>query len=238
VSEYNRRYLLSRMSPGSNGKLCCIDYGLDLSEFSFRWPRASDPGPPTILSVARLVEKKGLGDLILAADILRRQGHRFRVWVIGDGPLRQALEKQVAERGLNDCIILMGAQPHEQVRLAYDRASIFALPCVVAGDGDRDGLPNVLLEAMASGIPVVSTSVVGIPELIDSDRDGLVVPPNDALGLANALAKLLVAPDLRDRLARAARAKIEERFSIDRSAERLVDLFVPVEKGKARCLHP
>src|SRR2546425_1647288 len=227
VSEYNRRYLLSRISPDLNSKVNCIDYGLDISEFSFRWPRASDPEPPVILAVARLVEKKGLGDLILAADILRRQGHCFRVQIIGDGPLRHALENRVAERGVLDCGTLLGAQPHEKVRQAYERASIFVLPCVVAADGDRDGLPNVLLEAMASGIPVVSTSVVGIPESIDSECDGLVIPPNDPPALASALARLLVAPLLRDRLARAARAKVEERFSIDRSAERLLELFVP-----------
>jgi glycosyltransferase involved in cell wall biosynthesis len=124
------------------------------------------------------------------------------------------------------------------VRLAYERASIFVLPCVVAADGDRDGLPNVLLEAMASGIPVVSTSVVGIPELIDSERDGLVVPPNNARALASALERLLVDPYLRDRLAQAARAKIEERFSIDRNVDRLLDLFVSTEKGETLCRHP
>jgi glycosyltransferase involved in cell wall biosynthesis len=236
ISEYNRRYL-SQISPESSGKVCCVDYGLDLSEFSFRWPRASDPGTPMILAVARLVEKKGLGDLISAADILRKQGHCFRVQIIGDGPLRQALESRVAELALQDCVTLLGAQPHEKVRLAYERASIFVLPCVVAADGDRDGLPNVLLEAMASGVPAVSTSVVGIPELIDSGCDGLVIPPNDTRALAKALERLLVDPCLRDRLARAARAKIDERFSIGRSAERLLDLFFPIERGKGRCLH-
>jgi len=237
VSDYNRRYLLSRISPDSNGRVCCIHCGLDLSEFSCRWPRASDPEPPTILAVARLVEKKGVGDLIRAADILRGQGRSFRVQIIGDGDLRQVLENQVAERGLQDRVTLLGAQPHEKVRLAYARASIFVLPCLVAADGDRDGLPVVLLEAMASGLPVVSTSVVGIPELIASERDGLLVPPNDPRALADALARLLVDPDLRDRLARAARAKIEERFSIERSADRLLDLFFPIAKGTDQCLH-
>jgi glycosyltransferase involved in cell wall biosynthesis len=234
VSEYNRQYLLGR-SPHVNGKVRCVECGLDLSEFRFRWPRAADPGPPIILAVARLVEKKGLGDLILAADMLRSQGHRFRVQIIGDGPLRQALERRVAEHGLRDDVTLLGAQPHEIVRAAYDRAAVFVLPCVVAGDGDRDGLPNVLLEAMASGLPVVSTAVVGIPDLIASERDGLVIPPNDAGALASALARLLVDPPLRDRLARAARDKIEARFSIDRSAEQLLAIFAPAPGGEAPC---
>ena len=225
VSEYNRRYLQSRMSPDSNGKVRCVYNSLDLSEFSFRWPRASDPGPPVILSVARLVEKKGLGDLILAAEILRGQGRCFRIQIIGDGPLRQALENQVAERGLNDWVTLMGAQPHEQVRLAYEHAAVFVLPCVVAADGDRDGLPSVLLEAMGSGVPVVSTPVSGIPELIESERDGLLVPPNDPARLADALDRLLASAELRERLGRAARAKIEAHFSLDRSATQLLALF-------------
>jgi glycosyltransferase involved in cell wall biosynthesis len=235
VSEYNRRYLSSR-STHLNGKVHCIENGLDLAEFTYRWPRASDPGPPTILAVARLVEKKGLGDLILAADLLRSRGHSFRVEIIGDGSLREALEARVSEAGLEDRVTLRGAQPHEVVRAAYERAAIFVLPCVVAEDGDRDGLPVVLLEAMASGLPVVSTSVVGIPELIEPDRQGLMVPPNDAPALADALEKLLVDPQLRDRLAGSARARIEERFSIERSAERLLAVFEPARGGDALCL--
>jgi glycosyltransferase involved in cell wall biosynthesis len=230
VSEYNRQYLVSR-SPHLNGKVRRIECGLDLDEFRCRWPRAADPGPPVILTVARLVEKKGLVDLILAADLLRRQGHSFRVQIIGDGPLRSTLVARVAERGLEDWITLLGAQPQEVVRAAYERAAIFVLPCVMARDGDRDGLPVALLEAMASGVPVVSTSVVGIPELIDAERDGLIVPPNDAHALAHTLARLLVDPKLRDRLAEAARGKIEERFSIDGSVDRLLTVFAPAEGG-------
>lgn len=227
VSEYNREHL-RRIKPNLNGKVQCIDYGLDLSEFSFRWPRASE-APPIILAVARLVEKKGLGDLILAADILRKRGHSFRVEIIGDGNLHNALRHQVVERGLQDRVMLLGAQSHEKVRLAYERASIFVLPCVVATDGDRDGLPNVLLEAMACGVPVVSTTVVGIPELIEWERDGLLTPPSDPPALAKAMERLLTDADLRDRLARAARSKVEDRFSIDSNAKKLLELFIPTE---------
>src|SRR3989441_4650536 len=171
-TEYNRRYLSSRLGPASNGKLHCVYHGLDLSQFSFPWPRLPDPGPPIILSVARLVEKKGLRDLIVAADILRRRGRSFRVEILGDGPLRQTLEALIGQLGLSERVQLLGTQTHDRVRLAYQRASMFALPCVITRDGDRDGIPNVLLEAMGSGIPVVSTPVSGIPELIESERDG------------------------------------------------------------------
>jgi len=226
-TEYNRRYLSSQIGPAVNGKLHCVYHGLDLSQFSFPWPRLPDPGPPIILSVARLVEKKGLRDLIVAADILRRRGRSFRVEILGDGPLRQTLEALVGQLGLSERVQLLGTQTHDRVRLAYQRASIFALPCVITPDGDRDGIPNVLLEAMGSGIPVVSTPVSGIPELIESERDGLLVPPHNPPMLAGALERLLAEPEARERLARAARAKIEARFALDRSAILLLALFQP-----------
>ena len=234
VSEYNRRYLQS-LSPQLNGKVHCIACGLELSEFPFRRARPT-AAPPLILAVARLVEKKGLGDLLAAADLLRRAGHAFQVEIIGEGPLREELEARIAQDGLAERVRLRGAQPHEVVRAAYERASIFVLPCVVAEDGDRDGIPVVLLEAMASGVPVVSTSVVGIPELIRSGREGLIVPPNDARALAHALTQLLADATSRERLARAARARIEERYSIDRSADQLLAIFEPARRGEALCL--
>ena len=230
-TEYNRQYLSSQIGPASDGKLHCIYHGLDLSQFQFAWPRVSDAGPPVILSVARLVEKKGLSDLIAAAGILRGRGRRFQVEIIGDGPQHQALENQVMQLGLSDRVKLLGVQTYDMVCLAYRRASIFALPCVVTADGDRDGLPNVLLEAMGSGVPVVSTPVSGIPELIESEHDGLLVPPNNPARLADALDRLLTQPELSERLARAAQAKIEAHFSIDRSSTQLLALF---QQGGAR----
>ena len=230
-TEYNRQYLSSQLGPAANGKLRCIYHGLDLSQFPFMWPPASAPEPPMILSVARLVEKKGLSDLIMAADILRRRGRCFQVEIVGDGPMRRALDAQVVHLGLSDRVKLLGAQTHDVVCLSYERARIFVLPCVVTADGDRDGIPNVLLEAMGSGVPVVSTPVSGIPELIESERDGLLVPPNSPARLAEAIDRLLTSPELRERLARAARAKIEARFSINHSSTQLLALF---EHGGAR----
>jgi glycosyltransferase involved in cell wall biosynthesis len=224
-TEYNRRYLSTQIGPASHGKLHCIYHGLDLSQFKFAWPRAAEPGPPMILSVARLVEKKGVSDLIVAADILRRRGRCFQVEIVGNGPQHSVLENQVKQLGLEDYVKLVGAQTHDKVCRAYQRASIFALPCMVAANGDRDGIPNVLLEAMGSGVPVVSTPVSGIPELIESEREGLLVPPSNPAKLADALDRLLTCPDLRERLALGARAKIEAHFSLDRGSTQLLALF-------------
>jgi glycosyltransferase involved in cell wall biosynthesis len=225
VSQYNRRYLKEQICPLSSGKVHCIYNGLDLADFDFRWPRTVNPGPPVILSVARLIPKKGLEDLIEAAAILKQLGRAFTVEIIGNGPLRNELETRVKELGLDDCVEFKGSQPQESVSLAYQQASIFALPCVVTEDGDRDGIPTVVLEAMASGVPVVSTPISGIPELIESSRDGILVPPNSPLLLAEALDRLLSDSQLRDRLAQAARAKIESRFLVERSSSQLLNLF-------------
>ncbi len=226
VSEYNRKYLLSEISPTAIGKVRCIYNGIDLADFKYRWPRASDLGPPVILSVARLIPKKGLSDLIEAAAILRQRGRAFKVEILGSGPLRETLEARAAQLGLNGCVEFRGAQPQEIVSAAYQRAAIFALPCVLTADGDRDGIPTAVLEAMASGVPAVSTHVSGIPELIDSARDGVLVPPSNPLLLADALDQLLADPQLRDRLARAARAKVESQFAVERSTGQLLDLFL------------
>jgi glycosyltransferase involved in cell wall biosynthesis len=225
VSEYNRRYLLSQLGPAANGKVHRIYNGLDLQRFTYERPSTAAAETPVILSVCRLIEKKGLGDLLAAVDILRRRGSCFRVEIIGAGPLQPTLEADVMRRGLEDVVTFLGALPQEEVRRAYQRATVFALPCIVTSQGDRDGIPTVLLEAMASGVPVVSTAVSGIPELIDSGHDGLLVGPHDPGMLADALGLLLADAELRERLARAARSKIEADFAIDRSSQQLLTLF-------------
>ncbi|HEY6210468.1 MAG TPA: glycosyltransferase [Gemmatimonadales bacterium] len=225
---YNRRFLMDQFGTLCDGKVHCIYHGLDTSRFRFSLSGRADSGEPLILSVARLVEKKGLADLITAAAMLRDRGRSFRLQIVGDGPLRHVLEAQVKRLGLGGRVALPGAQSHDLVRRAYQRAAVFALPCVIASNGDRDGIPNVLLEAMASGVPVISTPVSGIPELIESGVDGLLVPPNSPPRLAETLDLLLASQGLRERLACAARAKIESSFSLETSAERLLAVFALV----------
>lgn len=227
-TEHNRRYISSQIGTPDNRKLHCVYHGIDLSQFKFCGSRGLGAQPPVILSVGRLIEKKGLRNLILAADILRQHGRRFQVEIVGNGPLRQSLEAQVIQLGLSDHIRFLGPLSHEMLCRIYQRVCLFALPCVVAADGDRDGIPNVLLEAMASGVPVVSTPISGIPEVIRSEVEGLLVPPNNPGKLADALDRLLDSPELRERLALAARSKIETCFSIERNSARFLSLFEQV----------
>ena len=228
-TQYNYRYLAGRFGPWAEQKVRCIYHGLDSAQFSFRAAQPPADTATLVLAVARLVEKKGLTDLITAAKMLRERGRRLQVEIIGEGPLHSALRLQITRLDLNECVHLLGAQSQEQVQAAYQRAAIFVLPCVETATGDRDGIPNVLLEAMASGVPVITTPISGIPELVEGGVNGLLVPPRDPQNLAVAMAWLLDSRETRLRFARAGRAKVESAFSLSRSSEQIAAFFDQVK---------
>src|SRR5260370_41476196 len=172
-----------------------------------------------------MVEKKGFVDLLTGVKILRARGREFMVEIIGSGPLKEQTRNQVQDFGLEDRVRLLGAKTQDFVCDAYQRATVFVLPCVVTANGDRDGIPNVLYEAMASGLAVVSTPVSAIPELIDSGRNGILVDQRSPEMLADAIDQLLLDSGLRYRLAQAARGTIETRFTIHRTASELFSIF-------------
>lgn len=180
---------------------------------------------PMILSVGRLVEKKGFSDLVTACQVLVARGHRFQCAIYGGGPLLAELQRQIADGGLTDRVVLLGACRQEELVAAYRSAAIFALAPCVATDGDRDGIPNVLLEAMACGLPVVTTPVGGITELVVPEESGVIVPERDPLALAEALERLLVNPRERARLGAAARARVVSRFDAEQNLEQLIACF-------------
>jgi glycosyltransferase involved in cell wall biosynthesis len=214
VSAFNRAYLKSLMSdwPDAPGDVRRLYNGIDLA--AFRPDPAVQREAGLILSVGRLVEKKGLDDLVRACGLLRDRGLPFRCEIIGKGPLKDELNHLIADLHLENRVQLVGAMPQDEVVQAYRRAAIFALPCIIAQDGNRDGLPTVLLEAMATGLPVVSTDVTGVPEIVDAEVNGLIVPQSDPTALADALARLLQNPELREQLALAARRKVEQAFDV------------------------
>jgi glycosyltransferase involved in cell wall biosynthesis len=166
---------------------------------------APDPHGP-VLCVARLVPKKGIDVLIRSAGLLAEAGRAIDVEIVGDGPQRAELEALAGSIGIEDRVRFLGALPAPGVEAAYRRASMFALPCRIDAAGDRDGMPTVLGEAMLRGIPVVSTDLVGIPELLRDRETGLLVPPDDPAGLAQALDGLACDPRLAADLALKGRA--------------------------------
>jgi glycosyltransferase involved in cell wall biosynthesis len=202
-----------------------IYHGLDTDWFA---PSAHHSAtPPLILSVGRFVEKKGFDQLIEACAQLRDANITFGCVIVGErGSAYEAIRRLIDERQLGGHVNLISAVTQDRLRAIYARARVFALPCQVMEDGDRDGFPNVLAESMAMGVPVVSTRISGIPELIDDGVHGLLVEPRDPVGLAEALKRVLVDDVLHARLAKGGRQRICERFDSRRTTVALRDLFL------------
>lgn len=239
VSDFNLKHLME-LSDGKDGTAAGrpliqrLYNGIDLNQFSPRsgWSPET-AASPLILSVGRLVEKKGFEDLIRACALLRDQGIDFRCEIIGKGPREKALRELIARLDLAGSVHLLGPRPQDEVVAAYERATVFALPCIIGEDGNRDGLPTVLLEAMAMGIPAVSTSLTGVPEIIDNGITGLLVSPGDPSALAAALARLLGDPALRKSMGRQARLKVGRQFDLRRNVSILRDWFESPAGGES-----
>jgi len=221
VSDFNRAYLKGRFGDAA-AKVQRIYNGLDLTCFPYASPETR---PPEIVAVGRLVEKKGFADLVQACARLHGRGVVFRCRIIGTGELEGTLRKQVAALGLEREVELTGPRPQRELTGYIQGAAAFAAPCVVGADGNRDGLPTVLLEAMALGTPCVATDVTGIPEVLREGVTGLEVPQHDPEALADALSRLLQDSALRVRLAQAARARLERDFDIVKNTALLREVF-------------
>ena len=219
VSRANRDYLEAVLE--TSGRVHLVPNAIDLRRLGEPIANGSDSG--TILAVARLIEKKGLGDLVDACGILVRQGRNVRLEIIGDGPLRAELELAAARQGVPT--VFHGALPHERVEALYRRAAVFCLPCVIASSGDRDGLPTSVLEAMALGVPVVTTTVNGLADAVIHERTGLTVPEHDPHALAGALTRILADRFFASSLAREARRQVEQNFNLEQSVALLRSLF-------------
>lgn len=222
VSNYNKQYLRDKYGEVADS-VQRIYNGLDVSKFSYQSP---ENRPPSIISVGRFVEKKGLSILIDACDFLHQWGCDFECQIIGTGSLEGELKRQIFDLGLQDKVNLMGARPQNEVFNLVQKSAVFAAPYIIGKDGNRDGLPTVLLESMALGTPCIATDVTGIPELVIHDKTGLIVPQDDAKSLALGLQKLLLEVDLRVSYAHEARKLIESDFDIHRNTGFLRQLFI------------
>ncbi len=225
VSQYNKAYMLKNY-PGLNPeKIYVLHPWVDLTRFI---PPQSRPEHPrlNILSVGRLVEKKGHSYLVEACRLLRDRGVDFECRIAGNGPLKTTLEQKIKAYDLTDRVFLLGGQPqHEILNLLTTWADVFALPCVIAQDGDRDGIPVALAEAMAMELPVISTDLVGIGELVHSQA-GILVPPHDSVKLADALQELVaISPEERAEMGRRGRMIVDTEFNLQKGVSQLAKLF-------------
>lgn len=222
VSDYNVAYLRS-LANGTEPRIELVRNGIDMTCFAPTPAPLSDPF--TVVAVARLVEKKGLPNLVEACRLLRDRGHEFRCEIVGKGRMRGELERRIREAGLEDRVHLIGPLTQLEVVERYQRAHVVALPCIIGSDGNREGLPVSIVEALACGVPVVSTPITGIPEAVRDDENGLIVAPGDPEALAGALQRLMEDPALLTRLRAAARPSVLEEFEQERTAARLLGFF-------------
>lgn len=222
---------LRRLAPASS-RVELLYHGLDATRFPppvGKRPKRdgrSMMDPVIILSVGRIVEKKGYQDLLEAFAQLPTELN-WRFVHIGGGPLLARLEARARILGISDKLLWLGPQPHNEVLRQYGQADLFVLACRIAKDGDRDGLPNVLMEAQSQGLACISTRVSAIPELIEDGLNGVLVPPRNSQAFCTALEHLIVDPVRRKRLGDAGKARVRERFSFGAGVDRLAANFRP-----------
>jgi len=222
VSDFNQKYLSNLFQGRFDHKILRIYNGLDLEIFK----EDSLPREPNlILSVGRLIPKKGFEYLIGACQILKEKGLDFKCKIIGEGGQRNVLEQELKERGVDDRVEFLGSKTQDEVIRWMRRSTLLCLPCIVADNGDRDALPTVLLEALALGLPVVSTRVTGIPEIVEDGKEGLLVEEKDQSALSQAIVRLLDNPGLRENFSKNGVLKVKERFSIQKNVSQLKKLF-------------
>ena len=188
-TKFNKSYLLQHRPELDSDKIGVVYHGIDVDRFVADRRETSEV--PILLSVGRLVPKKGLMYLLQACLLLKKEHVKFHCKIIGNGPEREKLANFIKEHDLLDTVELLGSIPHQETIEHYKNAFAFVLPCIVEDDGNRDGIPNVIAEAMAMELPVVSTNVSGIPELVEDGKTGIVIPEKNPTELAKSLEYLL-----------------------------------------------
>lgn len=225
-TKYNEGYL-SKVSK--NGKpIHCVYHGINLELFSANGRPLEAKPPYHILTVARFVEKKGLDTVLKALALLRTKGLDIRYTLVGEGKAKfnRKVKGLVRELGLEDVTDMPGTITHDQVIDLLGRADCFTLGCREAEDGDRDGIPNVVAEAMATGVPVAATDVSGVPELVDHERTGMLCPPDDPQALADIIERILTDQALRGKVIPAARERVHAVFDNKKLIHDLGEIYI------------
>ncbi len=229
ISEYNKELIVSECRENYRQKVKVVHCGVDTEVFrarSHETPYEKGENPFMILCVGTLHEVKGQAYLIEACRQLPERGFDFECHFVGDGPDKKSLIELVEQAGLSDKVRFDGRLTRDEIaRLLLD-TDVLAAPSVPTRDGRREGIPVVLMEAMGSGVPVIASNLSGIPELVNDQLTGLLVPPRDATSLADAMECYIKYSDLRRRLGRAGRAKVVEEFDLNKNAEKLAQYFL------------
>jgi colanic acid/amylovoran biosynthesis glycosyltransferase len=220
-TDFSEEFLRERF-PERADRIHRVYNGLNLGEFGHA-DFSSDP--PLIVAIGRLIAKKGFTDLIRACALLVERGRPFRCEIFGEGPLESQLRGQIAELELQELVQLPGAKPQHEVRERLASADVFVLPSVPEADGGMDNLPTVIMEAMATGLPVVSTRIGGIPEMVVENETGFLVSPGDVVVLADAIEKVTNDQSLGQKFGQAGYERAQTLFSIEKNVRELFSLL-------------
>ena len=225
ISEYNKEFIVRHCGEDVRHKIFVVHCGVDTRLFQPRQKELGS-GPFTIVCVGSLEEKKGQTYLVEACRLLKQRGLDFVCHLIGEGQTRAALEQQIQQAGLSGLVRLEGGKPRDEVARMLGQADVVALPSIVTKSGKMEGIPVALMEPLACEVPVVSTRISGIPELVEDGVTGLLVPPQDAVALADALARLAANPELGRQMGRAGRAKVLREFDLSDNTTKLSQLMI------------
>jgi glycosyltransferase involved in cell wall biosynthesis len=225
ISNFNKNVMIEECGEAMADKIFVVRCGVDVDQFKPNFKKEANR-PFQIVCVASFEEVKGHQYLVEACKILRDRGVNFQCHLVGYGPLRNQVIQQVNRLGLADCIVIHPPRPRQEIINMLTEADVKVLPSVPTKQGKREGIPVVLMEAMACGLPVVSSQLSGIPELVENSRSGILVEPRDARGLSDALIQLYENPQLRRKMGEAGREKVVREFNLQKNAERLAKLFL------------
>lgn len=222
ISEYNKKYLSNNI--GVSNRIEVVRCGINLNKFHLNRETNVD-GIAKILVVARLIEKKGLEYLIKAMPLVIAKIPNCELTIVGSGPLNDFLHQLVNEMVVGKYVQFRGSVPDSELMQCYENTDMFVLPCTIEKNGNQDGIPVAIMEAMAMGLPVISTSVSGIPELVENGVSGLLVQPMDENALADAMIELLDNPDMRHNMGQNARKRIADEFNVEIEVGKQVALW-------------
>lgn len=230
TTDYNKKYLSKLLGEKYGANIEIIRYGIDISRFSLNEKKPD--GKVKILFIGRLVEKKGPTYAIEAFNKVWGEIPNIELRIIGDGPLKNELNELIHKLDLKGKVILLGAQPQSMVLKEMAEADIFFLPSLTAENGDREGSPVSILEAEATGLPIVSTIHTGIPEIVVDGKTGFLTPEKDTFAMAERLKQLVLDPEFRVKMGKAGRAHVETNYDRKNEIDNLEKLFVNLLKNK------
>ncbi|MGD1913662.1 MAG: glycosyltransferase [Rivularia sp. (in: cyanobacteria)] len=222
VSELWKRRLIEL---GCNGDIIVHRMGIDCSKFSFIARKLRANGVVQIVTIARLVEKKGVEYAIRAIAKLASSKTNLNYTIVGDGPLKESLQQLIKELGVDRIVTFVGLKQQQEVIEILKNSDIMLAPSVTSFDGDREGIPVVLMETMAMGLPIISTLHSGIPELVENGVSGFLTPERDVDALAEKLNYLVENPEIWNNMGAAGRAFVEEHYNIDKLNDKLVEIY-------------